>query len=202
MHIFYLAVFENGLIMKVKCIKNDALSIRKIAYKNYIFESEDFKLINGLEYTVYSVIQYLEYPSYALCYDGSIESLLLFPSNFFEITDNRMSRYWIFSLENDLERDQKNILLSFPEWVNDPHFFEDLRYNDVNGINSLIFKRYKQKMDLEFPDLSVTKTAGIGDDKWLICPDCIDAWENSSGLDALVECPSCRQIMKNPRYII
>ena len=40
----------------------------------------------------------------------------------------------------------------------------------------------------------------MGDDKWLICPDCIDAWESSSAIDPLVRCPKCLKVFNNPRF--
>lgn len=43
------------------------------------------------------------------------------------------------------------------------------------------------------------KTAVILDQDWLMCPDCIDAWE-SSIQKATVICPKCSHSFHNPRY--
>lgn len=64
-----------------------------------------------------------------------------------------------------------------------------------------IFKKYRAVMDLEFPNRSVTNKAQIGDDHWLICPVCIDAWEDIDAKQAMVICPKCHEIFQNPRYI-
>jgi uncharacterized CHY-type Zn-finger protein len=54
-------------------------------------------------------------------------------------------------------------------------------------------------MNLEFPDPSIVESAQIGDDEWLICPKCIDAWKSTTR-DALVICPNCKKMFINPRY--
>ncbi len=49
------------------------------------------------------------------------------------------------------------------------------------------------------PDNTVDKTAQELEKGWLLCPDCIDAWESSS-IDAMVICPKCNAALHNPRY--
>lgn len=51
---------------------------------------------------------------------------------------------------------------------------------------------------LKIPDFRVTEIAIEGDTKWLICPNCNDAWESTSS-DAMVVCPKCEHICHNPR---
>lgn len=48
-------------------------------------------------------------------------------------------------------------------------------------------------------DTSVLKRAIILNEKWLMCPDCTDAWEISSS-EAMVICPKCDSALHNPRY--
>jgi len=55
-------------------------------------------------------------------------------------------------------------------------------------------------MDLEFPNPNVNLVATIGDDRWLICTSCLDAWESQVQDLAMVICPKCKQVMHNPRY--
>jgi hypothetical protein len=52
---------------------------------------------------------------------------------------------------------------------------------------------------LKIYNSSISRTAEIGDEKWLICPDCLDAWESTSK-DAMVICPFCNSLFHNPRY--
>jgi uncharacterized protein YbaR (Trm112 family) len=49
------------------------------------------------------------------------------------------------------------------------------------------------------PDLTVDKTAQEMEKGWLMCPNCIDAWETYS-TDAMVICPKCDSALHNPRY--
>ena len=46
---------------------------------------------------------------------------------------------------------------------------------------------------------SIEKSATILDDTWLMCPDCIDAWESTSK-NPMVICPKCDQVLHNPRW--
>ena len=50
----------------------------------------------------------------------------------------------------------------------------------------------------KFVDPTVSKEATVIDEKWLMCPDCIDAWESSSK-DPMIVCPKCNQAFHNPR---
>ncbi|MGE0198246.1 MAG: colicin immunity domain-containing protein [Simkaniaceae bacterium] len=53
--------------------------------------------------------------------------------------------------------------------------------------------------ELSIPDPFLEKSATILDDQWLMCPDCVDAWESNSK-NAMVICPKCNQILHNPRW--
>jgi hypothetical protein len=44
-----------------------------------------------------------------------------------------------------------------------------------------------------------SKTAAICDEKWLMCPECMDAWESKSS-ERVVICPYCNKLFLNPRY--
>ena len=53
---------------------------------------------------------------------------------------------------------------------------------------------------LKVPDPSVTTTATQLDNAWLLCPNCIDAWETTSK-DAMIICPKCDRALHNPRAV-
>ena len=55
------------------------------------------------------------------------------------------------------------------------------------------------KEELKIPDPNIEKSATILDKTWLMCPDCIDAWESASK-SAMVICTKCNQIFHNPRF--
>lgn len=82
--------------------------------------------------------------------------------------------------------------------INDYSFYDNL--TDGEGEERAIFRKYKALMDVEFPNNTIKEKAQIGDEKWLMCPSCIDAWEDSDNRNAMVICPICKQMFHNPRY--
>lgn len=52
---------------------------------------------------------------------------------------------------------------------------------------------------LRISDPKIEESAIVVDSRWLICPNCNDAWESVSS-DTMVECPKCDQVCHNPRY--
>lgn len=116
------------------------------------------------------------------------------PHSFFELSSSHLSRYWIFSFKKDLQKNR--FFLGFPEWASQQDFYDNL--TDGEDREVAIFKAYKELMDLEFPDSSISEAAQIGDGEWLICPTCIDAWQSCNSYDALVKCPECRKKNKQP----
>ncbi|MBS0649742.1 MAG: hypothetical protein JSR93_01145 [Verrucomicrobia bacterium] len=121
------------------------------------------------------------------------------PSPFFEVIDSRLSRYWIYCLKKADNYSDAYPIITFPEWANNhPEFYD--RLSDGEDQEVAIFRSYKERMDLEFPNSSIVEIAKIVDAEWLICSFCIDAWKSNTSLDALVCCPACKKIMQNPRY--
>lgn len=181
--------------MKVKCFGNSQEFLSSQGIKED-FSREDYRLIIGKEYTVYSLSEFYGYVWYCILDDGP-EFPMWNPSMFFEISDPRLSRYWIYSLQKNY---QNNVVpfFSFPEWIKNDYFYDSLTDGEDKEVE--VFKNYKQLMDLEFPDKTITEVAQIGDEKWLICPICMDAWENSDASMAMVICPKCKKMLHNPRY--
>ena len=75
-------------------------------------------------------------------------------------------------------------------------------YVDKTHLSKKIYETFNtlKGHDLKYPDDSVDKIAEIGDDRWLICPICIDAWISPDVHNAMVKCPKCKQYLQNPRY--
>jgi hypothetical protein len=118
------------------------------------------------------------------------------PAPLFEVARGEISKFWIYNY------DPLNIpyetIWAFPEWAKNPYKYYD-RLTDCEDVEVEIFKKYKTLMDLEFPNPSVNLTAEILDDTWLMCPNCIDAWESTSQ-NGMVICPKCHNMMHNPRW--
>ena len=171
--------------MKVRCLTNK------------INEKVEYEwLEEGVEYTVYGMD--ISIKRGCLCYYICTRVDHVFPMDqlacLFEVVDNRPSRYWILETHNS----NFYLMLSFPEWSKEVYFVANL--TDWEDREVGIFKRYRELMDFEFPDSSITEYAQVGDEKWLVCPKCIDAWECDNDRDALVRCPLCETIYNNPRY--
>ena len=163
----------------------------------YVLPEKEYAFLDSKkEYTVYGIMSSKEQALqvlYYTCDEDKDDFPIARPYYLFDNVDDRISRYWIFGLIYELQP-----ILIFPEWIKEPYFQEKLV--DGEEREAKIFKAYKEAMNFEFPDSSISETAQIGDTTWLVCPICIDAWENKNCRDALVKCPNCLQILKNPRY--
>lgn len=188
--------------MKVKCINNQVSAIPKKILKDFIIQTEFLCLKEGKEYLVYATSIYFGYVWFCIYLDEDDIYPRWMPSMLFELTDSCLSRYWIFGLREAYEGAgvKKVPFLSFPEWTNDLYFYEDLIDECYDEPNTVIVTKYKELMYLEFPDPSITAIAQIGDEEWLMCQNCIDAWQSKNDRDALVKCPKCQTIYNNPRY--
>lgn len=69
-----------------------------------------------------------------------------------------------------------------------------------NTLFGLVFS-HEVNDALEISENDITENAMILDDAWLMCPDCMDAWE-SSDKKATVICPKCCHSFYNPRFRI
>lgn len=187
--------------MKIKCIykKWSDVPISVVSSNNLIVNESEFYLDLEKEYIVYGMTIRDGCFWYYVC-----DRLFSYfprwkPSFFFEVSDPRLSRYWVYSNKKLEDYLKSYPIITFPEWAsNHPDFYDKL--SDGNEKEVMIFKSYKELMDLEFPDPSISKIAQIGDAEWLICPYCSEAWQYGADLDALVKCPICLNLSNNPRY--
>ncbi len=87
--------------------------------------------------------------------------------------------------------------MSFPELVQSRDVFDQLALGD--DLARAMFYKLQRSADLEWLDPGTEKTAEALDGNWLQCPLCSDAWESES-LDAMVRCPTCQGVSRNPKY--
>lgn len=182
--------------MKINCITNSAKDIPPTILANYTSPNSSIPLIVNKEYIVYALSEFYQNIWYCICDESYTYHPMWIPHPFFQVVDYRISRYWIFSFKEDL--DKNRFFFGFPEWAKEPDFYNNLTDGEEREVT--IFRTYKELMDLEFPDSSVSEIAQIVDDEWLMCPFCIDAWRSLNDRDALVKCPKCLRILNNPRY--
>lgn len=75
------------------------------------------------------------------------------------------------------------------------NFEEDLAKTIVS-LKQMISVIYDEHLKIQ--DSKITEIAIEGDSKWLICPNCNEAWESITS-DVMVVCPKCEYIYRNPR---
>lgn len=159
--------------------------------------TEPVHLTVGRSYIVYALSIRQSSPWYYVAddtYDGKLYPVA-FPSAFFSIVDNRLSRQWVFALRPDAKT--VNVLIGSREWIGDCSFYERLVDGDTETVER--FNRQKATLDLEFPSSLASKSAVNMDGCWLMCPACGQAWESRSR-SGLVRCPACNDVLLNPHY--
>ena len=182
--------------MKIKYIGNSERKISQEIFARYASDTSSIPLIVDKQYIVYALSEYYQNTWYCICDELYTYYPKWVPQQFFQLIDNRISRYWIFSFKEDL--DKNRFFFGYTEWATQLDFYDNLTDGEEREVR--IFKSYRELMDLEFPDSSISEAAQIGDNIWLICPICIDPWQYSGDRDALVKCPKCQKIFNNPRY--
>lgn len=147
------------------------------------------------------------YVVYGLSYSekGQVRFLLVndsntypdfFPSEFFEVIDNRISRYWVGYPQEAYSPSFVliNVFVSFEE-ARRAFFFDRLLNDEKDAAQK--FNTMRKKMDFEFPDITL-KTALILEKSWIVCAYCEEVWESSSE-DGIVTCPK-KHANNNPLW--
>lgn len=185
--------------MKVLCISNKGSYLPKscLDKRSGFTRETEFHLIEGKEYTVYGITLFLGHIWYYLCDEAYSYYPIWNPSPLFKVTDERISRYWVYGHTPRTSQATEQVLFAFPEWVNDPYFYDQL----TEGIDKYkeIFAKYKKLMDLEFPDTSIQREANLLKNNWVMCPNCDESWEVTNQ-NRMLKCPNCHKIMHNPIY--
>jgi hypothetical protein len=159
-------------------------------------KGHEFPLVVGKNYGVYAMIFWTGRINY-LIFDESRPAPFPMPSELFEIVDSKLSRHWHFNIDLDDSKSVIRAIWGYKELTDNPTHYEQLL--SWNEAAFEIFACYKEAMDLEFPNPDITDVAEALEGGWFFCPKCNDAWE-SQLLDALVKCPSCGEILRNPKY--
>lgn len=108
---------------------------------------ENHNLVIGRMYTVYGIAFWHNVPWYYLCaYEHDVYPKP-YALEFFDVVDERLSKYWRMSVHLDSVH-QPQTSLVFEEWARDRVFYEHL----VDGVfeNEKIFMRYRQLMEQEY----------------------------------------------------
>lgn len=142
--------------MKVKCKANNIKKIENTSIAamlaKYIGRSDgEVDLEVGKSYTVYGIEFWESHPWFYLRTDD-IEYPKPFSSVFFEIVDNRLSKYWQLSSEFDNFGDAHASLV-IEQWAKDRTFYELLVDGDKKTVE--IFNKLRIDMDAEYVDWEI-----------------------------------------------
>lgn len=193
--------------MLVRCVSNKLESVDpRSAFGRELQQSVktdgcSLDVTVGTFYTVYAIAIRNSYPWYFIADDlyARLGYPLSYAAAFFVETDVRVSSCWTIGFRGPKSKikGMSEVLFTFKEWASDEVFFE--RLIDRNEDDVVLFQKYKNFMDMEYPLSYVTCTAELVEDNWLMCPKCVDAWESDSIL-GMVRCPKCSKMLLNPKY--
>jgi|SRR6185437_10247324 len=184
--------------MKVRCTSSKGTSLPELYLDSAGGYRADtiFPLRIGKEYIVYALTLRRGGIWYYLLDESGVGYPVWFPAPLFEVSDSRISQYWIFGF-HDAGLRAGDAIFSFVEWASDPlTFYDNLTDGEVRSRD--VFQRYQELMELEF-DTGTTRPAAedIGDG-WMMCSNCREAWQTSVN-GPLLKCPNCGAVLKNPR---
>lgn len=187
-------------LMKVICTNNLGAALSSDFMKSIIYdtppEKHEFHVEIGRIYTVYVLSIVNGHTYFGIDVNDELGFQLL-PGDLFNIVDSKVSQLWNISYEKAVGSESAYTLFGYEEATRNRGHISGLLEGVETDIS--IFKKYKERFDLEYPDTNVTAEAEKLDDFWLLCPDCSDAWKSHSK-SALVRCPSCNSVLINPVY--
>lgn len=138
--------------MKVKCINNNLFAVKNSAATTSL--SHYIRLTDGnldIEvnqvYTVYGIEFRDNSPWFYLCPDNDSEYPKPYAHVFFEILDDRLSRYWRLATEQSINNSTEARLV-IKEWAENSFFYELLL--DGDDKISDVFSRMREVLDNEY----------------------------------------------------
>ncbi len=186
--------------MRIKCITNLAKDLpeKLIQAEQYKIDLK-FDLEINKTYTVYAVLVMGDCIWYSICDGTYIYYPLWHPSPLFTIEEGSFSKFWKMKIpeRETIYKESLKAVISYQEWLDDPYYYSDLV--DGKSENIKIFEKYKEAMDLEFPNPEINDKASDIEEGWVMCPYCIDAWQPNQ-VDAMIVCPKCSRVMHSPYY--
>lgn len=144
--------------MKIKCISNERKWLKKVyeyderdteIYYNGLGPDEDyiFPLSVGKEYMVYGMVINCGCVWYFIANEDFDFYPVFAPAPLFEVVDNRLSKYWVYSHQTGTHFIEPQTTWAFPEWAEDPDYYTKL----IEGYEreKLLFNQYKSLLDNE-----------------------------------------------------
>ena len=137
--------------MKVRCktnkIDNSFTQDTATRLERYISISDsELDIEIGKEYTVYGIEFWDNCPWIYICADSYDEYPKPFALDFFEVTEQKLSSYWVLNSKDTYNKKVKTQLV-FCEWADDDSFYEKLIDEDEACV--ITFEKYRKAMDVE-----------------------------------------------------
>lgn len=182
-----------------KKLKGELSNNEKRYFDGFSCVPENIRLTFGKIYTVLGIEYTIDgYVNFMITDDTEVSYPKFYPIEFFEIIDDRTSKYWTNRTSDTYPLEQIGLpdLVSFDEAVKDECFFDDLLECNNNALE--VYERYKVLMEHEYPDINLD-TAEIIDDSWVMCSQCNAVWEidNNQGI---LTCPQYGHKINNPLW--
>lgn len=187
--------------MKIKYKINDILVHRSIGlspneeafYQSWSILPEKFHLTFDKTYNVYGIEYTNEgWINFMIKDDTGVTYPQFYPSEFFEIIDNRLSKFFVCTKERLFPIRNISIpsFISYKELVSRGFIYED--FLDGKSKANEIFTNYKEKIDKEYIDYNYPFANHLVDD-WFLCYNCDESWEINDGFEML-KCPRCKRL--------
>ncbi len=136
------------MIVRAKANTGRALPAYILDPRVNLTRDSEFHLTVGREYVVYAITVNRGHPWYFVCddvYDNIHVAYPIWkPAALFEIVDRKLSTHWLVDFRNN---DEGIFIIAFPEWVQDPRFYERLTDHDQDAV--VIFRTFKNLLDEE-----------------------------------------------------
>ena len=184
--------------MRVICIANTGESLPEAYKEQGYFAEYKFPLLIGKRYIPYGMTLRKGKVNYLIQGESRRDPDWM-PSELFEVFESKISRCWHYGVNDDKSEATIDNVWGYQELIDASNHFDQLVDGGTDALE--VFLRYKEYMDLEFPDFAISDFAEvINDSDWLFCPKCLDAWESRSKY-GMVRCAVCQRILRNPRYV-
>jgi len=131
--------------MKIKCDYNNFLELsdpEAVARIKKVFFIPDgqLNLAIGSSFEVHALLIREGAIWYYICSDDDYDSLNAYPAELFTVINAMMPDFWSLPEKMSIAVDEE-LVISFPEWSGDRHFYERFVVGDPSAIETFI--RYK-----------------------------------------------------------
>lgn len=186
--------------MLVKCIANNLSALEVSDFTKNELKllgvggiNGSFHLKMGMEYVVFGVTYKFKIPFYYVCDECFSYYPMAYVASAFTILDDRLSKYWRYSITSYEGSGDYYTKLVFKEWANDEYYYDRLTNNNPADVK--LFAAYREKMLIEYSIPSIQDVAIYIDDNWVMCQSCDETWQES-GCNEMTWCAKCKKIMR------